>query len=184
MTLSLWVYEWFEKFEDKLLSRETFFSSLTSTKISGKKYEHFLKVWHKFEMKAMKDYHDLYLKCDVFLLSDVFEKFRSNNWKNYGLCQGHYLRAPDLSWDDILNMTKVELELIPDPDMFMFFEKGMRGGVSYISNSIAKSATRYLKSYDPKKQSKHIIHLDANNLNSHVMPTFLSYKRIQRFRLE
>ena len=30
-------------------------------------------------MKAMKDYHDLYLKCDVFLLSDVFEKFRNNN---------------------------------------------------------------------------------------------------------
>ena len=102
-------------------------------------------------MKAMKDYHDLYLKCDVLLLSDVFEKFRNNNGKNYGLCQGHYLRAPDLSWDVILNMTKVELELIPDPDMFMFFEKGMRGGVSYISNSIAKSATKHLKSYDPKK---------------------------------
>ena len=34
-------------------------------------------------MKSMKDYHDLYLKFDVLLLADVFEKFRSNNLKNY-----------------------------------------------------------------------------------------------------
>ena len=36
--------------------------------------EHVLKVWNKFEMKAMKDYHGLYLECDVLLLADVFKK--------------------------------------------------------------------------------------------------------------
>ena len=51
-------------------------------------------------MEIMKDYHNLYLKCDVFLLADVFEKFRNNNLKNYGLCQIHYLSAPGLSWND------------------------------------------------------------------------------------
>ena len=30
----------------------------------------------------MKDYHDFYLKCDVLLLADVFEKFRNNDLKN------------------------------------------------------------------------------------------------------
>ena len=30
-------------------------------------------------MKTIKDYHDLYLKCDISLLADVFEKIRSNN---------------------------------------------------------------------------------------------------------
>ena len=30
---------------------------------------------YKSEMKAMKDYHDLYLKCDILLLPDVFENF-------------------------------------------------------------------------------------------------------------
>ena len=44
-------------------------------KISDREHEHVLKVWNKFEMKTVKDYHDLYLKCDVFLLADVFEKF-------------------------------------------------------------------------------------------------------------
>ena len=42
-------------------------------------------------MKTMKDYHDLYLKCDILLLADVFEKFRNNSLKNYGLCPRHYL---------------------------------------------------------------------------------------------
>ena len=85
-------------------------------------------------MKTMKDYHKLYLKCDILLLADVFEIFRNNSLKNYGLCPSHYLSAPALTWDAMLNMTKVELELILDLDMYIFFEKGTRGGASYISN--------------------------------------------------
>ena len=65
----------------------------------------------------MKDYHDLYLKCDVLLLADVFEKIRNNSLKNYGLYPSHYLSAPALSWDVILNMKRVDLELILDLDM-------------------------------------------------------------------
>ena len=53
-------------------------------------------MFEKSEMKMMKDYHELYLKCDVLLLADVFEKFRNNNLKNYGLCPGYYLSAPGL----------------------------------------------------------------------------------------
>ena len=48
-------------------------------------------------------------------------------------------------------MTKVELKPISDPDVFIFFEKGMRGGVSYISNRYSKAGNMYLKSYDPNK---------------------------------
>ena len=45
----------------------------------------------------MKNNHDLYLKCDVLLLADVFEKFRNNSsLNNYGLCSGYYLSAPGL----------------------------------------------------------------------------------------
>ena len=87
----------------------------------------------------MKDYDDLYLKCDVLLLADVFEKFRNNSFKNYGLCPSHYLSAQALSWDAMLNMTKLKLELISNSDMYIFFEKGMRGGVSYISNRYSKA---------------------------------------------
>ena len=54
-----------------------FYSSLTGNKISNKEYEHALKIWERFEMKTMKDYHDLHLKCDVLLLADIFERFRN-----------------------------------------------------------------------------------------------------------
>ena len=63
----------------------------------------------------MKDYHNLYFK---------------NIFKNYGLCSGHYLSGPALSGDEMLNMTETELKLIPVPDMYLLFEKSMRGGVS------------------------------------------------------
>ena len=81
-------------------------------------------------MKTMKYYHKFYLNCDAFVLADVFEKFRNNSIKNYGLCRSDYLNTPALSWDAMLNMTKVEFKLIPDPDMYFFCEKDMRGGVS------------------------------------------------------
>ena len=45
----------------------------------------------------MKDYHGLYLKCEALLLA-VFEKFRNDSIKNYGLCPIHYLSTPGLSW--------------------------------------------------------------------------------------
>lgn len=78
----------------------------------------------------MKDYHELYLKSDVSLLADVIEKFRNRYQENYVLRSSHYLSALGLSWDAILNMTtKVELDLIPDIDMYLFFEKGIRSGV-------------------------------------------------------
>ena len=69
----------------------------------------------------------------------------------------YYLSASALSWDAMLNMIKVELEFIPDPDMHIFFEKGTRGGVSHISNRYGKTNNEYLKSYDPQQESKHII---------------------------
>ena len=47
--------------------KRNFYSSLTGKKIRDKEYEHVLKVCNKLEMKTIKDYHDLYLKCDIFL---------------------------------------------------------------------------------------------------------------------
>ena len=77
-----------------------------------------------------------------------------------------------LSWDAMLKMTKIELELIPDPDMYIFFEKGTRGGI-YVSNRYSKASNKHLKSYDPKQESKHIIYLDASNLYRYAMSKFL-----------
>ena len=68
----------FEKFKE-LPGNEKFYNSLTDRKISDKEYEHGLNAWNKFEMKRMKDYHDLYLKFDIILSANKFEKFRNNS---------------------------------------------------------------------------------------------------------
>ena len=54
---------------------------LSGKEKSDNEYEHVAKVWNEFEMKSMKDYCYLYLKCDVLLFSDVFEKFENNSFK-------------------------------------------------------------------------------------------------------
>ena len=82
-------------------------------------------------MKTIKDYYKLYLKCDILLLADAIEKFRNNSLKNYGLCPSHYLSAPGLSWETMLKVTKIKLELIPDPDMYIFWERYKRWNFLY-----------------------------------------------------
>ena len=84
-------------------------------------------------MNTMGDYHDLYLKADVLLLADVFEKFFNTCLEYYGLDPCHYISSPRLSWDARLKITGTELELISDIDMHLFIEKEMRGGISYIA---------------------------------------------------
>ena len=145
----------FEKFKEELPSKEKFYSSLTGEN------KHVLKVWNKFEMKTDERYHDLYLKCEVLLLADAFEKFRNNSLDGLRPC--HYLSASVLSWDAMFNMAKVKLELIPDHDMYIFFQKGTRGGVSYISDRIKNQ----------ELESNHNIYLDALKLYGHAMSTFL-----------
>ena len=63
------------------------------------------------------DYYDLYLKTDVLLLADVFEKFISTCLDYYGLDPCHYFSSPGLSWDVMLKMTRIELVLISDIDI-------------------------------------------------------------------
>ena len=89
------------------------------------------------------------------------------------LCLGHHLGTPGLSWDAMLKMTRFELELISDPDMYIFFAKSRWGGISYISNRYSKTNNKCSKSYHPKQKSKHVIYLGTNNLYGFVLPKFL-----------
>ena len=66
----------FKKFyENKLPDRCKLFSSLKGKCISKKDYLKGNNIWNVFKMNTMGDCHDLYLKTDVLLLADVFEKF-------------------------------------------------------------------------------------------------------------
>ena len=166
-------YDWFDNFgklsADNLPPKEAFHSILNDSDISIEDYIHAQNVWKIFDMKTMRDYHDLYLKSDVLLLSDVFENFRDVCLDNYRLDPIFYYTAPGLAWDACLKITKVELELLTDYDMLMMVEKGIRGGVSMISTRYGKANNPYMKDYDPDQPTKYISYLDANNLYGWAM---------------
>ena len=93
----------------------------------------------------MGDYHDHYLKKDVLLLADVFEKFIGMYLKFYGLNPCHYFSSPGLSWDAMLKMIGVRLEKIVDIDMYLFIEIGLRGGISYFVKRYSEANNEYMK---------------------------------------
>ena len=127
----------------------------------------------------MGDYSDLYLKTDVLLLADVFEKFIITFLEYYELDPCHYFRSPRLSWDAMLKMAEIELKLISDIDMYFFVEKRLRGGISYIAKRFSKTNNKYIQSYDSNKSSKFIMYLDANNLYGWEISQYLPYSEFK-----
>ena len=164
----------FKKFDEtRLPTKEDFYSILNDEHISDEDYKHAQTVWETFKLNTMGEYHDLYLKTDVLLLADVFENFRRTCSEYYKLDPCHYFTSPGLSWDAMLKMTNIQLELMTDIDMFQFIEKGMRGGISYIANRYGEANNKYMKEYDEKAPSKYIMYLDANNLYGWAMSQYL-----------
>ena len=164
----------FEKFDQtELLTKSQFYSILNDQDITNDKYNHGKKVWKTFSIKTMGEYHDLYLRSDVLLLADVFENFRKTHLQYYKLDPCQYFTSLGLSWDAMLKMTNIKLELMTDIDMFQFIEKGMHGGVSYITNRYGKANNKYMKEYSEKAPSKYIMYLDANNLYGWAMSQYL-----------
>ena len=94
----------------------------------------------------------------------MFEKIVSTCLNYYGLDPCNYFSSPGLSWDAMLKMTKIELDLISYIDMHLFIEKRMRGGISHIVKRYSKASNKYMKCYDSSKPSKYIKYLDENNL--------------------
>ena len=109
------------------------------------------------------------------MLCDVFEKFIDVCLKDYGLDPCHYFSSPGISWDAMLKMSSIKLEKINNINVHLFLEKGMRGGISYISK-------RYSKSCD----DVNIMYWDANNLYGWAMGgNYLpSEEEIKRFDLD
>ena len=147
--------------------------------ISAEQYLLLKYVWKDFNFNTFRDFHNHYLKKDVLLLGDTFEKFISTSLKNYNLDPYHYSRVPGLSWNAMLKVTKVELEKISNPHMHLFIKKGVTRGISYIDKKYSKANNKYCKDYDEKNPENYIVYLDMNNLYWHEMCQYLPYGRFK-----
>ena len=124
----------------------------------------------------MGDYRDHYLKKDVLLLVDVCEKFIGTCLKYDGLDPCHYFSSSGLSWDAMLKMTDIKFKKISYIDKYLFIEKGLRGGISYIAKRYAKTNYKYINDYHPKKPSTFISYFDMNNLYGWAMSEYVPYE--------
>ena len=114
---------------------------------------------------------------NVLLLANIFEKFIDTCLKYYGLDRCHYFSCPGLSWDATLKMTNIELEKLSDIGKYLFIEKGLRGGISYVAKRYVKANNKNLNDSDPKKPSTFISYLGMNNLYGWAMSKYyLPYK--------
>ena len=170
-------YEYMDSFarfnETELPSRESFHSTLSGSGISLEEYERAQHVWQAFECEDLAHYHDIYLQADVYLLADVFENFRKTALNIYHLDPANYYTLPGYSWDALLKLSNVKLELLTDVDKYLFVEKGKRGGISMASHRYAKANNKHMDDFDETQPSSYIQYLDANNLYGWAMSQYL-----------
>ena len=87
-----------DKFKETTLPpKEAFYSELNMSDIGDEDYSHAQKVWKGFDMKNLGEHHDLYLKTDLILPSNIFEAFRSTCLKHDSLDLAHFYMSPGLA---------------------------------------------------------------------------------------
>ena len=165
-----------DKLEDTCLPpKKAFYSHLTGAGISDSDYAYAQHVWTLFNLKTLGEYADLYLKLDCILLADVFLNFRKICFEAYELDPAHYYTSPGLSWDAMLKSTGQTLELLTDPDQYLFIEKGIRGGLSQCSNRYARAYNRYTSDYT-SGDCNYLMYFDFNSLYGFAMSEPLPFK--------
>ena len=83
--------------EQSLPDKESFYGELNNEHITDEDYANAQKVWDKFKIKNLGQYHDLYVQSDTVLLADVFENVRDKCVEIYELDPAHFLSTPGLA---------------------------------------------------------------------------------------
>ena len=192
----IYPYDYFDnknKYDElQLPEKENFFNKLKNENISNEDYKHALNVFKTFKCKNLLDYSILYLKTDICHLSDVFQRFSNFAYETYNIDPRHSYTLPGFSWQSMLKMTKIELELISDSDMYLFLMDAIRGEICLVNKKFVKADNIYTRkvhdeSSDKKfnkklktnDSNKFILYLDANNLYGHSMSKSLPYKNFK-----
>ena len=160
--------------ETQLPPKEKFYNDLSKENISEEDYTFVKELWKVFKLKNLGELHDLYMETDTLLLADVFENYRGVIHKNYGLDPVHFYTAPALSWSAGLKFTKIKLEIPLDVNMHIFFDLGLRGGISMVVEHFARANNKYMEElFDPETLQSFIQLVDANNLYGWAMSQML-----------
>ena len=136
------------------LTKQDYFSKLKNDYPDDEEIERTSKIIQTFNIKNGEELTQLYLKSDVILLADVFEKFITTSFKTFKINPLYCVSLPGYTWECGLKNTNIKLQTLQDKDMILLIENNIRGGISVCMGD------RYVKSDENKK----ILYIDANNL--------------------
>ena len=163
--------------ETSLPPREKFYDTLNLKECSEEDYEHALNAWNVLQCNTFEDYLLKYLELDIKLLADIFEAFRNISLEQDQLDPIHYFTIPGLSWDSAFKMSNVSVDLISNMDMYETFERGIRGGFTFVNvHHAAINSPEFPETYDPLKPVSELLYIDANNLYGKALSMSLPYK--------
>ena len=158
-------YEYFDSWaryeETELPPIEAFYSTLSEKGATPEEYE--IAQGLMSRCADLKAYTMEYVRGDVVGLGKLVERFRGLMRRTYGLDPCAYWSAPGMAWAALLKETKVQLEMLP-PEMYLWLEGGIRGGISVVSKHAARGNVTYF---------------DANNLYGWAMSQPLPVDRYE-----
>ena len=173
-------YTYFSSFlvldETSLPSREKFKNDLTGEACSEEDYQHAHRAWQEFRCQNFKDYMMCYLELDVRLLSDVFEEFRRMSLVQDGLEPVHFVSLPGLSFMSAFKMTGETIHLLQDPFIYNLFERGIRGGLTFVNTHYAKDE---FFEHEGRKYRNILTYWDQNNLYGAAMTEKLPHSNFK-----
>ena len=153
--------EFEEIFEPREENLKYFGETVTVDKLAQNVGE-FKRVVSLFQCRNARAYHDLYLRCDVLELADIYCTMRDTLWETHHINIAEYMGTPSATWAAFLRCDpELELALYDDTIYAEFFHRMMRGGVT-------SAPLRYARSDDTHS----IIYLDVNGLYPYVMQKF------------
>ena len=175
-------YTYFDSFsrlsECELPSIEHFYNDLTKESCTDSEYAHAEKAWTEFNCKSFGDYLCAYLKLDVLLLCDIFETFRVLSLTEDKIDPIHFISLPHMSFTTALQKSKHDLpNLLTDPAMYNFFERGIRGGMTF--TNVHRARARIPELNNNQNGCRHLTYLDVNNLYGSSLSKFLPHSNFK-----
>ena len=160
--------------ETCLPPRSAFKNDLTGEDCSEEDYAHAQRAWGEFHCKTFGDFMLAYLKLDVYLLADVFEEFRRMSLEQDGLEPTHFVSLPGLSFMSAFKMTGETIHLLLDPDLYSLFERGIRGGLTFVNKHRVKA-----KSINKGQDKIILLYIDQNNLYGQALCELLPHSNFE-----
>ena len=159
-------------------NKEAFYDVLSATEISDEDYNFAKTVYEKAGCKNLRWLHDLYLLCDVSLLSDVWRDYNHRIFNDFGLYAANYVTGPQMCYRAALKMSKQDIKLLEDQSMYDIFQDSIRGGYCCVNKRRMKCNNVDMgDKFNSKISSSTFLMLDFNGLYAWCLTEMLPYDK-------